>query len=838
MEEPKDIFRKFSPNARKTILNAQKIAALNSESLGSEHLLMSLLGENHTIASGILKEHLISLDQIKLVTSLQKKRSESSGITPELKDILELSAKIASEFKHDKIDSEHILLALVTDKKSYAAQIISRIGTDPEVIREQIVNFFDDLTEMEETKNSDFPSQLPFNLNFEPMPGEEGFPPMPPMMDFPPPPPVKNLESFTTDLTLLASEGKLDPVVGREKEIQRIIQILGRRNKNNPVLTGDPGVGKTAIVEGLAQKIVAGNVPPALGNRKIILLDLALLIAGTMYRGQFEERMKKVMEELAQKGNVILFIDEMHTIVGAGSAEGSLDVANIIKPALSKGKINLIGATTSEEYRKFIEKDPALERRLQKVVIEEPSKEDTIKIIQGIKSNFEKHHRVKISNEAVESAVELSSRYIFDRFLPDKAIDLIDEAASAWQITHQDKEYSDLKKLENQLAQIVEKKNEAVATENFDKAADCRSLEIKIKQEIDLAQKKLSAAEQLNEIGRNEIAKIVSLWTSIPVESLRANEKERYLNLAKILEKNIVGQDDAISKVANAIKRTKTGIADPNRPIGSFIFLGPTGVGKTELARVLAKEMFGSRDALIKIDMSEFMEHHNVSRLVGAPPGYVGYEEAGKLTEKIRQKPYSIILFDEIEKADPDVFNLLLQILEDGELTDARGKKVNFRNTIIIMTSNIGVAELNQQAAIGFSAKTDSRKNFLEKYDQMKDEILKQLKNEFRPELLNRIDKIIIFKPLSNKDLVKIVELQLAKLAKRLSENHLELKFSAALKKLIADKGFDPNYGARPVRRAISDLIEDPLSELILSGKFKEGEEVKISAKNDIVVFE
>lgn len=834
MNDPKDIFKKFSQNARKILVSSQKIAEGMNSSLGSEHILLALAVTPNTLASGILKEHMVSMDQIRLVISLHKSKNRpTSGISQEAKDVLELAAIEAKNFGHNQIDSEHLLLAMMI-KECQASEIISRIGVDPENIRGQIENFFEDLKDLEEAAQGKFQGQQEHPYSDEPQ--------MPPMEQMPPPSFMqpKSIESFTVDITQEAKENKLDPVIGREKEIQRVIQILCRRLKNNPVLIGEPGVGKTAIVEGLAQRIAKGQVPSQIVNKKLIMLDVALLVAGTMYRGQFEDRLKKVLDELLKRGDTILFIDEFHTIVGAGAAEGALDMSNIIKPSLAKGQLRLIGATTLDEYRKFIEKDPALERRLQKVTVDEPNQEETVEILKGIRPNYEAHHKVKISDEALRSSVELSSRYIADRFLPDKAIDLIDEAAAAWQIKHDNQDFGKITQLNKQLTQVKSQKEKEVENENFEKAANFRNMELRLKEEIEVLKKnqKVVPENKKDEIGREEIARVLSLWTNVPVESLETSEKEKYLFLEKTLKKSIIGQDEAISQISSAIKRSKTGISDPNRPIGSFIFLGPTGVGKTELAKVLAQELFGSRESIIKIDMSEFMERHNVSRLIGAPPGYVGFEDAGRLTEKIRQKPYSIVLFDEIEKAHPEVFNILLQILEDGELTDAKGRRVNFKNTIVIMTSNIGINRLNQQAQIGFSKKRSEQKTLLKDYDNLKNTIIKELKESFRPELLNRIDKIIVFNPLSNSEIESIAKLQLDKLNDRIKKEGIEIKFSDELVKYIAKYGYDPIYGARPLRRVISDLIEDPLSTQILSGKFKKKDRISLKLKDKKITFD
>jgi ATP-dependent Clp protease ATP-binding subunit ClpC len=820
-----EIFDKFSPNARKILISAQKIAQSMGTALGSEHILLALAITPKTLAQSVLREQMVGMDQIRLIVSLHHFTTEPTpGMTTEAKDALKVAAQIAAEYGHDKIDTEHLLLGIISEEKFHANEVVDRIGTDPNAIIDQIRGFFEEMEEFEENPKS-LPGEASFNFQ---MPGAG-----PSEMPMFPGTPKVAVENFTTDLTELAKTGKIDAVVGREREIERVIQILARKTKNNPVLVGEPGVGKTAIVEGIAKKIADGQVPSQFIGKRLIMLDLALLIAGTMYRGQFEERIKKVLDEIINHGDTILFIDEIHTIVGAGTAEGSLDVANILKPAMSKGKLHLIGATTFAEFRKYIEKDSALERRMQKVTINEPSAAETVQIIKGIKSGYEAHHGVKISNEAIEAAVDLSIRYLNDRFLPDKAIDLIDEAAAAWQIKHQSGDQILREKIKIQLQQIKTEKEKEVGQENFAKAANLRTLEIRLQS--DLKAMEPDQKETItDEIGLDDIARVLALWTNIPVENLKVEEKLKFANLAKNIGKKIIGQDEAVQMVATAIKRSKTGLADPNRPIGSFIFLGPTGVGKTELAKVLAEELFGSRKNLIKIDMSEFMEHHNVSRLVGAPPGYVGFDEAGKLTEEVRQKPYSIVLFDEIEKADSEVFNLLLQILEDGELTDARGRKINFRNTIIILTSNIGMQELNRQAVIGFNSQA---KNQDSNYEQMKIEVLKKLKDAFRPEFLNRLDKTVVFKPLGQEDIHKITKLQLDELGSRLKKQNISIKIADSVTKYVTQKGFDPEFGARPIRRAVADLIEAPLSEAILNNKFISGDTINISVVNNEIIF-
>lgn len=838
-----DIFSKFSEMAKKVLINSQKIAQNMQSGIGSEHLLLGLVSTPGTLAYDMLKEHLINSDQIKLVLSLRGLHTRSiNGISPEVKKILKLAVKIAAEFEHFSIDAEHILLAIVKEKQSLGYQIIYQIGVDPSHIKQQIERLFEELREMDQMiqKRIDTePLGTPGGTKLSEEEIEEEYYPAPPSPFVMPKTASRKssiLDYFATDLTFLASRGKLDPIIGREKEIIRAVQILCRKTKNNPVLLGDPGVGKTAIVEGLAYKIINREVPSKLQNKRVLMLDMTLLVAGTMYRGQFEERIKKLIEEIQRSDNVILFIDELHTIVGAGSAEGSMDAANIFKPALAKGQLRLVGATTLDEYRRFIEKDSALERRLQPILVSEPTVDETIEILKGLKEVYEKYHNTKITDSAIEAAANLSKRYIQDRFLPDKAIDLIDEAAAATQMPRADsksEEQDEIKKLYRKLEQVIAEKEKAVLEENFAKAAKLKELEKDLKTEIEKSQtREESASKRL--IDSDNIAQIVSLWTGIPLINLVKEERERFLHLEKMLSEKIVGQKEAIFAVSSAIRRSKSGISNPNRPIGSFMFLGPTGVGKTETAKAISQVVFGKESALVKIDMSEFMERHNVSRLVGAPPGYIGYEEAGKLTETVRRNPYTLILFDEIEKAHPEIFNILLQILEDGYLTDAKGRKVNFKNTIIILTSNIGVEQLNK-AAIGFQGqkKSAAEKGYLE----IKEKVISSLKESFRPEFLNRLDKIIVFHPLTPEDIAKIVKIQLQELEEKLAAEKITLKIDEKLIQFIAQKGFDPEFGARPVRRAISDYLEDQLSEKILEGKFKESDTVLAKVEKDKVVF-
>ncbi len=638
------------------------------------------------------------------------------------------------------------------------------------------------------------------------------------------------LDKFGRDLTQAAREGELDPVIGRQKEIERVIQILSRRTKNNPVLIGEPGVGKTAIAEGLAQRIVEGKIPELLRDKRVVMLDLSGMIAGTKYRGEFEQRLKDAMEEMQKAGNIILFIDELHTIIGAGAAEGAIDAANILKPALARGEIQAVGATTLDEYRKHVEKDTALERRFQPVMVGEPSREESVEILKGLRDRYEAHHKVRITDEAIKAAVNLSDRYISDRFLPDKAIDLLDEAASRLRIMT----YTtppDMKQLEEKLAEIRKAKDEAVNNQNFEKAAELRDREREALQEIDQRRETWEKERNTedNVVGEEEIAQIVSSWVSIPVQKITEGESERLLHLEDVLHKRVIGQEEAVTAVAKAVRRARAGLKDPKRPIGSFIFLGPTGVGKTELSKALGEALFGDEDSLIRVDMSEYMEKHSVSKLVGSPPGYVGFDEGGQLTEKVRRKPYSVILLDEVEKAHPDVFNILLQILEDGRLTDAKGRTVDFRNTVVIMTSNVGAAAAQNPVALGFG----SVRNSTQDYDRMKVRMLDDLKKTFRPEFLNRIDEIIVFHALEQTHTRKIVDLMLTQVAARLTEKDIHIDVTDAARDYLAKEGFDPQFGARPLRRAIQRTVEDNLSEEILSGQIKLGDHVMVDVEGD-----
>ena len=823
-----DYQSRFSETASKILTDSKIIASTMDSGVGSEHVLAALTSTPGTIAYEALREIGVTPERISFVLNSAIKEKNDGNVSAELKLVLKNTYKLAHQFGSPSVDSEHLLLSLVSKKDCRAYQILKELDASPNLIRQQLEEYFEQLRRPAQAANRENEAENETDES-----EQEYFSQFPQDAPRQAPQRAKSaIDYFTTDLTKMAKAKKLDAVIGREKEIRRMVQVLIRRQKNNPVLTGDPGVGKTAVVEGLAQRIVLGEVPPQLVNKRILSLDLALLISGTTYRGQFEERTKKLVDEILRSGDVILFVDEIHTIVGAGAAEGSIDLSNILKPALTKGQLMLIGATTNDEYRKYVEKDPALERRFQRVNIDEPSVEETVLILKGLKPPYEKHHNVTIADDAITAAAEMGKRYINDRFLPDKAIDLIDEAAAATQLEEKQLKVSNqITDLEKRCHQAKTEHQKAADSLEYEKAAEWRVLELRLLNEIEKLKSKLPHREQNREITRHDVAKIVSMWTGIPMTSLERTDRVRLTNLRDSLKAHIVGQDEAIDTISSAIKRASTGVADPNRPLGTFIFLGPTGVGKTELAKVLAKEVFGRDEALVKIDMSEFMEKHNVSRLVGAPPGYVGYDEAGKLTETIRRQPYSVVLLDEIEKAHPDVFNMLLQIMEDGYLTDAKGRQINFRNTIIIMTSNIGMTELNQQASIGFKLGDEADLN--KRYSILKDQILTQMKNNFRPEFLNRLDKIIVFKPLGKNEISDIVDRQVERLIKRLTPEGIEITVEDSAKKFIAEKGFDPEFGARPIRRAITDFIENPLSELLLTGKLNPKSPIRVLRRGE-----
>lgn len=793
---------RFTDKSRNVLRLSQEIATeLGHNFVGTEHLLAALVKEGTSKASEVLLDEGITYEYI--IENIKDEQNIVIGgnapagmlpLTPRTKTVVELSYSESQRMGSQFIFPEHILMAILREGESVAAALIRRQQADPNVIARKMFG----------TSSS------------APQGGNGGGS-------------LKDLEPFGSDLTKMASDGKFDPIVGRDKEIERVIQILSRRTKNNPCLIGEPGVGKTAIAEGLAQKIVAGEVPETLKNKKIFSLDLASMVAGTKYRGEFEERIRKALDEAKKNENIILFIDEVHTIIGAGAAEGAMDAANILKPLLARGELQVIGATTLDEYRKNIEKDSALERRFQPITVGEPTVEETILILKGIRDKYEAHHKVRITDEALESAAKLSQRYITDRFLPDKAIDLIDEASSKIRM----KAYTappEVKNLEANLAQVSAQKKAAIESEEFEKAAELRDEEEKLKKE--LAEQKNGWSKQSTEadltVGTEEICDVIASWTGIPVKKLAQEEQERLRNMETILHQRVVGQDEAVNAVSKAIRRGRTGLKDPKRPTGSFIFLGPTGVGKTELCKAVAETVFGDENAVIRIDMSEYMDKHNVSRLVGSPPGFVGYDEGGQLTEKVRRKPYSVVLFDEIEKAHPDVFNILLQILEDGILTDSQGRRVDFKNTIIIMTSNIGARLITEKTtSLGFGSESTDDGD----YDKIKASVLSELKKVFRPELLNRIDEIIVFKKLDKDDIKNITRIMLENLKKRLLTMNITADFTDSAVEHLADAGFDPVYGARPLRRAIQSQIEDLISDEMLSGNVSEGDSITIDCE-------
>jgi len=795
------MFGRFTERAQKVVVLSQEEARrLGHNVVGTEHILLGLAAEGEGVAARALQGMGISLDKVRAEVEKVIGKGESPpqgqiGFTPRAKRVLELAFDEARQLGHTYIGTEHILLGLIREGEGVAAQVLKNLGADLDKVRRQVV-------------------ELLGGGGAQPAKGTRTRK-------------TPTLDQFGRDLTDLAREGKLDPVIGREKEIQRVIQVLSRRTKNNPVLIGEPGVGKTAIAEGLAQKIVAGDVPETLLNKRVVTLDLGALVAGSKFRGEFEERLKKVMDEIRASGDVILFIDEMHTIIGAGAAEGAIDASNILKPALARGEIQCIGATTLDEYRKHVEKDAALERRFQPVMVDEPSVEETIQILEGLRDRYEAHHRVKITDEALQAAARLSDRYVTDRFLPDKAIDLIDEAASKVRLQALVAP-PELKELEAKIEETRVEKEAAIKNEEFEKAARLRDLEQRMREELERQRLdwKNSRSRTEGTVTAEDIAQIVSSWTGIPVTKLAQEETERLLHLEEELHKRVVGQDEAIAAVSRAIRRARAGLKDPKRPIGSFIFLGPTGVGKSELARALAEALFGDEDAMVVLDMSEYMERHTVSRLVGSPPGYVGYEEGGQLTEKVRRRPYTVVLFDEIEKAHPEVFNVLLQVLENGRLTDAKGRTVDFRNTVIIMTSNVGAHEIQRQSTIGFRTVEDSQQS----YQDMKKKVMDELRKTFRPEFLNRVDEVIVFHALSKEHLRQIVDIMLRTLVKELKDRGVQVEFTERAKEVLAEQGYDPQYGARPLRRAIQRLVENPLSEEMLKGRFAEGDTIVVDA--------
>ncbi|WP_211143685.1 ATP-dependent Clp protease ATP-binding subunit [Clostridium aciditolerans] len=807
------MFGRFTERAQKVLFYAQEEAqALQHGYVGTEHILLGILREDG-VAKKFLNDMGINVEAVRnLVEEYEGKGDidlykNEIPLTPRTKRLLELSLLEARNLNHNYISPEHILLALIREAEGVAFTILNNLSADFDKLRKELI---DNLSGEQSASTSDLGK-----ANNEPTP---------------------TLDQFGRDLTEMAREGKLDPVVGREKETQRVLEILCRRTKNNPCLIGDPGVGKTAIAEGLAQRIVSGNIPEILRNKRVVTLDLSSMVAGSKYRGEFEERLKKVMDELRKSGSVILFIDEIHTIIGAGAAEGAIDASNILKPALARGEIQCIGATTIDEYRKYIEKDAALERRFQPIMVGEPNKEEAVLILKGLRDKYEAHHRVKITDDAIDAAVNLSDRYITDRYLPDKAIDLIDEAAAKVRIENLIAP-PDLKKLESDLEKTTKEKEDSIRVQDFEKAARLRDKEKEIKDKLEGLKANWNTKKEVSNLTVSEaqIAAVVSKWTNIPLEKLTERESERLLKLEEILHKRVIGQDEAVKSISRAVRRARVGLKDPKRPIGSFIFLGPTGVGKTELSKALAEAMFGDENNMIRIDMSEYMEKHTVSRLVGSPPGYVGFDEGGQLTEKVRRNPYSVVLFDEIEKAHPEVFNILLQILEDGRLTDSKGKTVNFKNTIIIMTSNVGASTIKKQKSMGFAFGDESAKQ--NEYEKMKENVMEELRRSFRPEFLNRIDDIIVFHQLQEEDLKQIVRLMLDTVSERLKEQEIDINFTVESEELLAKEGFDLTYGARPLRRAITKIVEDKLSEEMLKGSVKKGDKVVVSVKDGQLEF-
>jgi ATP-dependent Clp protease ATP-binding subunit ClpC len=804
------MFNRFTERARKVILLAKEEAKrFNHDYIGTEHILLGLIREGEGVAAAVLASFGLSSDKIRIEVEKLVQPGPSTVIsgdlpfTPKAKKVIELAMEEARSLGHNYIGTEHLLLGLIREGEGIASQVLLNLGLELDKVREEVMNLL----------GSEVPGyEMGQKVSHAKTPA---------------------LDAFGRDLTKLAKEGKLDPVIGRRNEIERVIQILSRRTKNNPVLLGEAGVGKTAIVEGLAQKVVAGDIPEILKDKRIIILDLALMVAGTKYRGQFEERIKAVMDEIKRSEDVIIFIDELHTLIGAGGAEGAIDASNILKPALSRGEIQCIGATTLDEYRKHIEKDAALERRFQTIMVEPPTVDETIDILKGLRDKYEAHHKVKFTDEAVEAAAKLSDRYISGRYLPDKAIDLIDEAGARARLSVMTAP-PDVKHIEEKIESVKKEKESAVKNQDFEKAAKFRDEERKIKDELNRVKKgwKEQSGKVEPKVSDDDIAVIVSKWTGIPIVKLEEKEQMKFLKMEDGLHKRVIGQNEAISAIAHAVRRSRAGIKDPRRPIGSFIFLGPTGVGKTLVARALAEYMFGDEDAIIQIDMSEYMEKFNVSRLVGAPPGYVGYEEGGQLTEKVRRRPYSVVLLDEIEKAHPDVFNLLLQMLEEGRLTDSFGRKVDFKNTVIIMTSNIGAEMLKKQGSIGFKSQAEEMT-----YQSMKERLLDEVKRTFKPEFLNRVDDIIVFRALTRDDLEQIIELEIREVEARLKEQSIKIELSKEAKDFLIDKGFDKTFGARPLKRTIQRFLEDPLAEDIIRGVFKKESRITVTAKADHLEF-
>src|SRR5215210_7518221 len=804
------MFERFTERARKVVVLAQEEArTFNHNYIGTEHLLLGLLREDEGVAARALSSLNVTLDEVReQVESIVGYGEEGTGgqapFTPRSKKVLELALREALQLGHNYIGTEHILLGLVRESEGVAARVLSNLGVDPDKVRREVVRMLGGGRSQRGRGGESGGGR-----------GVEAKRPK-----------TRQLDQYGRNLTAFADEGKLDPVIGRSQEIERIMQILVRRTKNNPVIIGEPGVGKTAIVEGLAQEISEDRVPDILADKEVYTLDLGALVAGSKYRGEFEERLKKIMKEITDHGDIILFIDEIHNLVGAGAAEGAIDAASILKPALARGELQVIGATTIDEYRKYVEKDKALERRFQTIQVGEPTVEETELILKGLRDRYEQHHKIQITDEALKSAAELGDRYISDRFLPDKAIDLVDEAASKMRIkTMASPPY--YKEIDDELNDVRSQKEAAIDGQEFEKAARLRDNERKLAlQRRELEKNWREGGDDGGNqasIGENEIAEIVSMWTGIPVKKMTEEESAKLLKMEDELHDRVVGQNEAIKAVSRSIRRTFAGIKDPNRPSGSFVFLGPTGVGKTELARTLAEYLFGDQESMIRLDMSEYMERHTVSRLVGSPPGYVGYDEGGQLTEKVRRRPYSVVLFDEIEKAHPDVFNIMLQILEDGQLTDAQGRSVDFKNVVIIMTSNVGAQTINKTQSLGFGGGEEGLS-----YKEMKGRVTSELRKIFRPELLNRIDEIIVFHKLERAQMREIIEVQVKRFRKQLAEREVTVEFTTEALDKLAEEGYDPAFGARPLRRVLQRMIEDPMSEMILKGEIPNGSKVTI----------
>jgi len=812
-----DRFDKFTERARKVLQLAQEEAQrFNHNYIGTEHLLLGLVREGEGVAAKVLGNLGVELNKVRSAVEFIIGRGDRTvagdiGLTPRAKKVIELSVDEARRLNHHYIGTEHLLLGLVREGEGIAAGVLESLGVSLDKVRSQVIYVLN--------------QSAAYSQEGQGAPhGKSSKTPV--------------IDQLGMDLTAAARAGKLDPVIGRFKEIERVVQILSRRTKNNPALIGEPGVGKTAIVEGLAQRIASGDVPETLMGKRLLTLDIGSLVAGTKYRGEFEERLKKIIEEVKNSGNCVLFIDELHTLVGAGAAEGAVDAANILKPSLARGELQTIGATTLDEFRKYIERDAALERRFQPVLVEEPSIEDTIEILKGIKERYEQHHRLEISDEAIKAAAELGSRYVPDRFMPDKAIDLVDEAASRVRMQRASAPPS-LKEVMRSLESVQNEKESAIAAQQYELAAEYRDREAQLRSKLEHLEQGWQAEQGKDKpvVTAEDIAQVVAMWTGIPVMQIAEEESSRLLKMEDALRERVKGQDEAVVTVAKAVRRARAGLGDPRRPNGAFIFLGPTGVGKTELVRALAEFMFGTEESMVKIDMSEFMERHSVARLVGAPPGYIGYEEGGQLTEAVRRKPYSVVLLDEIEKAHPEVFNILLQIMDDGRLTDAKGRKVDFRNTIIIMTSNAGAELIRRETGLGFH-KSESQQNAQEQYDKMKDKVLQEMKKVFRPEFLNRIDASGVFRALGEEQIRDIIDLQLSRTQKQLTEQRLTMEVTEDAKDVLMDKGFDPVFGARPMRRAIQNLIEDPLAEGLLHGRFQPGDVVLIDRSADDLTLE